>query len=122
MEKGIKINSESETMNGSNGLALAILAYEKKVGMKLPNQCKLKILNYKDGENTLGLGFIHNLFIKKVNDKYEIFKDKKELKMSIVKYADQIESDEETEKTIAFWLQEVEYLEYKMKEVENSNV
>lgn len=117
MENELKINSNNPDIDNNKGLVTAIMNYEKKVGIKLPNKCALKMLNYKDGDNVLALGFIHNLFIKRVNEKYEIFKDKKELKMSVVKM-----SNEENENMIAFWLQEIEYLEYKMKEVEVKNV
>lgn len=107
-----KLTSENKEIDGSDGLLEAILAYEEKTGVKFPNKCNLKMLNYYDDGNVLSIGFIHNSFIKRVNEKYEIYRDKKELKMSVVKL-----STAENERTIAFWLQEIEFLEQKMKEI-----
>lgn len=107
-----KIKNE---LTATKELMEAVKQFEEKRDLKFPNKCSLKILNYKDGENVFGLGFIHNAFIMKVNNHYEIFKDKKELKMKLITL-----STPENENSIAFWLQEIEYIEYTMKEIQNT--
>lgn len=112
LKRGATMEKMKNELTATKELMEAVKLFEKKQDLKFPNKCSLKILNYKEGENVLSLGFIHNAFVMRVNNHYEIFKDKKELKMKLITL-----STPENENSIAFWLQEIEYLEYTMKEI-----